>query len=121
LIRDLGLTKSNGELLTSRLKQWDLLDASLYVTQQRKRHEVFSSFFTIQDGLCFYNNVCGFLDAIGIPLKSNEWVLFIDSSSKSLKAVLLHNENQYPLLPLAHSVLMKEDYNNIKTLLRVLQ
>ncbi|XP_076053500.1 uncharacterized protein LOC143032522 [Oratosquilla oratoria] len=25
LIRDLGLTKSNGELLTSRLKQWNLL------------------------------------------------------------------------------------------------
>ena len=29
LIRDLGLTKSNAELLTSRLKQWNLLDDSV--------------------------------------------------------------------------------------------
>ena len=29
LIKDLGLTKSNAELLTSRLKQWNLLDDSV--------------------------------------------------------------------------------------------
>ena len=29
LIRDVGLTKSNAELLTSRLKQWNLLDESV--------------------------------------------------------------------------------------------
>jgi hypothetical protein len=28
LVRDLGLTKSNSELLTSRLRQWNLLDSS---------------------------------------------------------------------------------------------
>ena len=38
LIRDLGLTKSNAELLTSRLKQWNLLDDTVQVTEQRKRH-----------------------------------------------------------------------------------
>ncbi|KAL6478203.1 hypothetical protein MHYP_G00140380 [Metynnis hypsauchen] len=32
LIKDLGLTKSNAELLTSRLKQWNLLDESVQVT-----------------------------------------------------------------------------------------
>ena len=32
LIRDLGLTKSNGELLTSRLKQWNLLDESVHIS-----------------------------------------------------------------------------------------
>ncbi|XP_037400093.1 uncharacterized protein LOC119264997 isoform X2 [Pygocentrus nattereri] len=42
LIRDLGLTKSNAELLTSRLKQWNLLDESIQVTGQRKCHQVFS-------------------------------------------------------------------------------
>ncbi|XP_036327947.1 uncharacterized protein LOC118740498 [Rhagoletis pomonella] len=39
LIRDLGLTKSDAELLTSRLMQWNLLDPSVKVTCQRKRHE----------------------------------------------------------------------------------
>ena len=45
LIRDLGWTKSNAELLTARLKQWNLLDDSAQITKQRKRHQSFSSFF----------------------------------------------------------------------------
>jgi hypothetical protein len=117
LIRDLGLTKSNAELLTSRLKQWNLLDKSVQVTDQRKRHQAFSSFFTCQDGLCFCHNVTGLFEAIGIACNPNEWRLFIDSSSRSLKAVLLHDGNKCPSLPLAHSVHLKEDYNSIKSLL----
>ena len=50
LIRDLGLTKSNAELLTSRLKQWNLLDDPVQITEQRKRHHSFSSFFTMLVG-----------------------------------------------------------------------
>ncbi|KAL7851918.1 hypothetical protein SRHO_G00177030 [Serrasalmus rhombeus] len=87
LIRDLGLTKSNAELLTSRLKQWNLLDESVQVTGQRKRHQVFSTFVSHQDGLCFCNNVAGLFEAIGITCNPNEWRLFIDRSCKSLKAV----------------------------------
>ncbi|XP_077148844.1 uncharacterized protein LOC143809685 [Ranitomeya variabilis] len=45
LIRDLGLTKSNAEFLTSRLKQWNLLDESMQVTDQRKPHQTFCNFF----------------------------------------------------------------------------
>ncbi|XP_076327726.1 uncharacterized protein LOC143234326 isoform X1 [Tachypleus tridentatus] len=41
LIRGLCLTKSNAELLTSRLKEWDLLDESVQVASQRKRHRHF--------------------------------------------------------------------------------
>ncbi|XP_076368621.1 uncharacterized protein LOC143255990 [Tachypleus tridentatus] len=46
LIRDLDLTKLNAELLTSRLKKWDLFDESVQVTGQRKCYQHFSSFFT---------------------------------------------------------------------------
>ncbi|KAL7868607.1 hypothetical protein SRHO_G00100550 [Serrasalmus rhombeus] len=120
LIRDLGLTKSNAELLTSRLKQWNLLDKSVQVTGQRKRHQVFSTFFSHQDGLCFCNNMAGLFEAIGITCNPNEWRLFIDSSCKSLKAVLLHNGNKYPSLPVAHSVHLKEEYTSVKMLLGAL-
>jgi len=41
LIRDLGLTKSNAELLTSRLKQWNLLDASVEIANQRSGTKIF--------------------------------------------------------------------------------
>jgi len=34
LIRDLGLTKSNAELLRSRLKQWNLLDESVHRSEK---------------------------------------------------------------------------------------
>ncbi|KAJ4441059.1 hypothetical protein ANN_10909 [Periplaneta americana] len=34
--------------------------------------------------------------------------------STSLKAVLLHNGNLYPSIPVGHSVLLKEEYSNVK-------
>ena len=121
MIRDLGLTKSNAELLTSRLRQWNLLDDSVQITEQRKRHQSFSSFFTMQNAICFCNDVSRLFYSIGIPCIPSEWRLFIDSSSKSLKAVLIHNGNKYPSLPLAHSVHLKETYENVKTVLNVLK
>ncbi|KAJ8884845.1 hypothetical protein PR048_011041 [Dryococelus australis] len=44
---------------------------------------------------------------------SNKKRLFIDSSKTCLKAVLLHNGNTYSTLPVAHSVHMKESYENL--------
>ena len=42
LKRDLGLTKSNAELLTSRLKEWNLLDKSCLISGLRKCHIAFT-------------------------------------------------------------------------------
>jgi len=39
-----------------------------------------------------------------------DWRLFIDSSKRSLKCVLLHNGNQFVSVPLAHSTTLKEKY-----------
>ena len=44
----------------------------------------------------------------------------MDSSILSLKAVLLHNGNMYPSIPMAHSVHLKENYANVKHLLGLL-
>ena len=55
--------------------------------------------------------------AVGIDHDPTQWQLFIDSSTKSLKAVVLHNGNIYPSIPLAYSLRMKEDYENVKQLL----
>jgi hypothetical protein len=104
LIRDLGLTKSGGELLISGMKEWNLLDSSVRVTDQRMRHETFSVFFTVTNDLCYCHDIVGLFSAIGIPYNPSQWRLFIDSSNRSLKAVLL----SLPSLPLAHSVHMKE-------------
>ena len=120
LIRKMALTKSNAELLVSRSKQWDLLDNGVRITSQRKRHCHFSWFFFLQDELCCCHDVRGLFQAIEIPCNTSDWHLFIDSSSRSLIAVLLHNTNKCPSIPFAYSVVMKENYQNVKALLDAL-
>ena len=39
---------------------------------------------------------------------SSDWRLFIDSSKRSLKAVLLHNGNLKPGIPIAHSSISRK-------------
>ena len=41
----------------------------------------------------------------------NDWRLFIDSSKKSIKAVLLHIGNILPSVPIAYSTTMKETFS----------
>lgn len=60
----------------------------------------------------------GLLLAMGLPVyTSAEWRLFIDSSKRSLKCVLLHNGNHYGSIPIGYSVSMKEECANIKVIL----
>jgi hypothetical protein len=61
------------------------------------------------------------LDALGQQHNPGEWRLFIDSSKPSLKAVLLHNGNKKPSIPLTFAEHMKESYDNIKFLLTMIQ
>ncbi|XP_044586080.1 uncharacterized protein LOC123266115 [Cotesia glomerata] len=121
LVRDLNLSKNKAEILGSRLKQWNLLEDGVKITDQRERHKTFSCFFTKEAGICYCNNVTDLFNEIGIPFVASDWRLFIDSSSKSLKAVLLHNGNELPSLPLAHSVLLKESYDSVKIILEKLK
>ena len=117
LVREMALTKSNAELLISRLKQWDLLDDNVRITFQRKRHRGFSTFFSFRDGLCYCHDIRGLFEAMRISCNTSDWQLIIDISSRSLKAVLLHNTNKCPSIPLAHSGQIKENYENFEILL----
>ena len=45
------------------------------------------------------------------------WRLFIDSSKRIIKAVLLHNGNKYASIPVGHSVHLKETYGNLALIL----
>ena len=117
LVRDLDLSKTSAEVLISRLKDWKLLDKSCKGSSYRLRHEQFSKFYKLEDQLVFCNDIPNLFKEIGVEHKPDEWRLFIDSSIRSLKAVLLHNGNQYPSIPIAHSVHLKETYENVQSLL----
>ena len=59
----------------------------------------------------------GLFSAVGIDHDPTQWQLFIDSSTKNLKAALLNTGKIYPSFLLAYSLQMKEDYKNVKQLL----
>jgi hypothetical protein len=50
-----------------------------------------------------------------------EWLLYIDYSKVSLRAVLLHDGNKQPSVSLAHAPNVKEFYENMKLLLEKIQ
>lgn len=51
-------------------------------------------------------------------IATTDWRLFIDSSKRSIKAVLLHNTNVYAFILIAHSTIMQEKYENMQVLLK---
>ena len=63
----------------------------------------------------------GLMAALMVKHDPGEWRLFIDSSKTSLKAVLLHNGNVLPSIPVGHAIHMKETYENMKELLRCIK
>ncbi|KAI6648986.1 hypothetical protein LOD99_6869 [Oopsacas minuta] len=57
---------------------------------------------------------------LGVKYNPEEWRLFIDSSKRSLKGVLLHNGNKLACIPVAHSFQLKETYDTMKVFLDAL-
>jgi len=110
LFRELELSKSKAELLGSVLKQWNLLEKNIRISSFRSRHQQLVPFFGKEDALVFCYDVDGLMNALGIKYDQQKWRLFIGSSKPSLKAVLLHNGNQHPPIPVGPAVYMKETY-----------
>ena len=74
----------------------------------------------MKESLVFCNNVEVLVNQMGKKYDPTEWRLFIDSSNRSLKGMLLHNGNECASLTVTHSIQMKETYENMKTLLNEL-
>lgn len=121
LIRDLGLPKLKAELLTSRLKEKHLLESAVRVSYYRSRSKNLEIFFKVDGPLCYCSDIEGLFGALHQSYDASEWRLFIDSSQRSLKAVLLHNGNIKPSIPVAYSVHLKESYQNMKVLLEAIK
>lgn len=119
VIRDAGLSKSQAEILASRLQEKKLLSKRTKVTFYRDRDKNFRKYFSTQDSLVYCNNIKGLINEYGAEdYVSMKWRLFIDSSKHSLKAVLLHNGNKLASIPIGYSRIMKENYDYMEVLLR---
>ncbi|GFX69788.1 retrovirus-related Pol polyprotein from transposon gypsy [Trichonephila clavipes] len=102
----------------SRLKGRHLINSGVSFSWYRFREKEFVPFLR-KKGLVFCNNVPAILEMFKIMYELEEWRLFIDSSKRSLKAVL-HNGNRYASVPVGHSVHLKECYENLEFILNKL-
>ncbi|KAH1024076.1 hypothetical protein HUJ05_003635 [Dendroctonus ponderosae] len=82
------------------------------ITEHKRRYEIPRTCKNSTDSFCY---ICE-LEELSFPENSDESRLFIDASKISLKAVLLHNENKHPSVPLAHTTNMKENYANLENI-----
>ena len=103
-----------------------MLAPSWKISKPRKRHVTFANFYAMSSdsdhlSLCYCTDIQGLLQEIGIAYSASDWRLFIDSSKRSLKAVLLRNGNVYPIIPIAHSVQIKQDRESVKILPELIQ
>jgi hypothetical protein len=121
LTRDLHLPKESAQLLGSRLREHNLLAQGTTYAWYRHREKEFLEFFEKQGALVFCNEIQSLVEHMGIEYKPDNWRLFIDSSSRSLKAVLLFNGNLVASIPVGHSVQMSETYENMQILITALK
>lgn len=123
LTRDLGLSKESAQLLGSRLRENNLLSPDTTYYWYRSRDKEFRKYFSTDENkmLVYCENVSGLVEALGVPYRPDEWRLFIDASTRSLKAVLLHIGNKVASVPVAHSIQLRENYETMKALLDALK
>ena len=118
LVRDLDLPKSSAELLGSRLKEKNLL-APGTTFMYRDIEKDLLKYFHMEEELVYCIDVKGIIESMACDCYvTEEWRLFIDSSKRSVKCVLLHNGNKFASIPVAHSVNLKETYESMRTILQ---
>ena len=81
----------------------------------RKKDSI--KFFKMEKNLLFCDNIEGLITTMRTSYIPLEWRLFIDSSKRSMKCVLLHNGNKLAFILIEHSIQMKETYENMFSIL----
>ena len=118
LIRKLQLTKEKSELLGSRLREKNMLASGVKFSWYRNREKEFRKYYAQEDQLVFCTDIRNLLHQFGEKeYGPSNWRIFIDSSKRSLKTVLLHNINVLASTPLAHSTKLSESYETLKLVL----
>lgn len=128
LSRRLRLTKEATEILGSALRQKNVLAPGVSTTILRGE-TVFTDKFDekVFDWggqiytIAYITDVEGLFEIFGVQHNIEDWRLFIDGSTTSLKAMLLHNGNIYPSIPMAYSRRLPEKYENMVEILKLIK
>lgn len=126
--RQLCLTKNNTELLGSILRSLNLLETGVITTYLR-HDKTFENMYAEKVynwddttyKIVYCSNLEGLFEKFNTHHNPDEWRLFIDGSTKSLKALLLHNGNLLPSIPVAYSRKLPEKYENMEEILDLIK
>ena len=95
-------------------QQWNLLHHSVKVATFHTRNQEFEQFFKTVGYFTYCKDTDGLFDAMHIRHRPEQWRLFMDASKTGLKAVLLHNGNKFPSIPVAYAPSTKETYTTMR-------
>ena len=91
LIRSLSLSEGKAEFLASRLKERSLVLRAVKIFHYRIWNNALKIFFRLGGHIVLCYDINGLFNGLNQEHKPPDWRLFIDSSQRSLKAVLLLN------------------------------
>ena len=97
------------------LQENNLLQKDVLVSHYIKCNADLSTVLRVDGPLSYCYDITSLFEKLGEDHVASEWRLSLDSSKRSLKAVLLHNGNIKPFVPIAHSVHLKESYKVLKS------
>ncbi|GBN14786.1 hypothetical protein AVEN_206983-1 [Araneus ventricosus] len=121
LVRDLKLSQTDSELLGSRLQGWNLLEKGIKISSCRRPQSHFEDYFAEKEDIVYCCDVNGlFGHALGHEHNPAEWRLFIDSSKRSLNAMLLRIGNVNQSVPVAYSTNTKATYEVMSAILKLI-
>ena len=95
----------------------NLLASVVKVTEYRQRSQHLARFYSVEGELCYCNDVPGLFYDLKLDYDTSDWRLFIDASKESIKAVLLHIGNILPSIPVAYSITLRENYENLSNIM----
>lgn len=91
------------------------------ISATRDRSLRLAQCFALQDTICYCTDISNLFVQMGQPFNPDDWRLFIDGSKTSIKAVLLHNGNVKPSIPVGFATGMREDYEVVKDMMNLIQ
>ena len=100
----------------------NLFTSDVKVKHTNERDKPFRKYFEFKSSHAVCNDIDSLIKtSYNIEHRPSDWILFIDGSVLSLKAVLLHNENVLAPIPLYYGKNTPECYESMKILINAFQ
>lgn len=116
MVAKANMSQRMAEWITSFMKKKNATSKHVNGTAYRRRQKKFLQFFSTNGSktTAYCKDIKGLFAFMNMEYNIKDWRLFIDGSTSSLKAVLLHNTNKMPSIPLFYSTDHKEDYDSLE-------